>query len=169
MKSVPEGTSRVAMLKNGEADIAYALDGEDALNVRRDSRLQLVPSKHASIYWIEFAEQWDPKSPWHDKRLRLAVNHALDRKAITRSRAWATAAGGRHRAEVMEFALQAPVTPYDPQRRSSSSPTPAIPTALTPVISRRIRHSHDGRGGDETIWARSGSARRCGRWSARHS
>ena len=57
MKSVPEGTSRVAMLKNGEADIAYALDGEDALNVRRDSRLQLVPSKHASIYWIEFAEQ----------------------------------------------------------------------------------------------------------------
>src|SRR5437870_12775689 len=31
MKSVPEGTTRVAMLKNGEADIAYALDGEDAL------------------------------------------------------------------------------------------------------------------------------------------
>jgi len=27
---VPEGTTRVAMLKNGEADIAYALDGEDA-------------------------------------------------------------------------------------------------------------------------------------------
>ena len=50
MKSVPEGTTRVAMLKNGEADIAYALDGEDALNVRRDPRLQLVPSKHASIY-----------------------------------------------------------------------------------------------------------------------
>src|SRR5213080_4792627 len=63
MKSVPEGTTRVAMLKSGEADIAYVLDGEDALNVKRDPRLQLVPSKHASIYWIEFAEQWDPKSP----------------------------------------------------------------------------------------------------------
>ena len=74
MKSVPEGTTRVAMLKKGEADIAFALDGEDAENVKRDPRLQLVPSKHASIYWIEFAEQWDPKSPWHDKRLRLAVN-----------------------------------------------------------------------------------------------
>src|SRR5216684_4154491 len=83
MKSVPEGTTRVAMLKNVEADIAYALDGEDALNVRRDPRLQLVPSKHASIYWIEFAEQWDPKSPWHDKRMRLAVNHALNRQSIT--------------------------------------------------------------------------------------
>src|SRR3989442_7539637 len=51
MKSVPEGTTRVAMLKSGEADIAYALDGEDALNVRRDSRPQLVPSKHASTSW----------------------------------------------------------------------------------------------------------------------
>src|SRR5437773_10745890 len=62
MKSVPEGTTRVAMLKNGEADIAYALDGEDALNVRRDSRLALIPSKHASIYWIEFADQGsDPR------------------------------------------------------------------------------------------------------------
>jgi peptide/nickel transport system substrate-binding protein len=36
MKSVPEGTTRVAMLKKGEADIAYSLDGEDAENVRRD-------------------------------------------------------------------------------------------------------------------------------------
>ena len=82
MKSVPEGTTRVAMLKKGEADIAYALDGEDAENVRRDPKLQLVPSKHASIYWIEFAEQWDPKSPWHDKRVRQAASYALDRQAI---------------------------------------------------------------------------------------
>src|SRR5215467_5764479 len=82
MRSVPEGTTRVAMLKNGEADIAYALDGEDALNVKRDAKLQLVPSKHASIYWIEFAEQWDPKSPWHDRRVRLAANYALNRQAI---------------------------------------------------------------------------------------
>src|SRR5205809_2950444 len=117
MKSVPEGTTRVAMLKNGEADIAYALDGEDALNVRRDSRLQLVPSKHASIYWIEFAEQWDPKSPWHDKRLRLAVNHALDRKAINEvSCLGYCPPAGVIVPRVMEFALQAPVTPYDPQK-----------------------------------------------------
>src|SRR5947209_12776439 len=30
MKSVSDGNTRVAMLKNGEADIAYALDGQDA-------------------------------------------------------------------------------------------------------------------------------------------
>ena len=108
MKSVPEGTTRVAMLKNGEADIAFALDGEDAENVKRDPRLQLVPSKHASIFWIEFAEQWDPKSPWHDKRMRLAVNHALDRKAINEAACLGFCPpAGVIVPRVMDFALQA--------------------------------------------------------------
>src|SRR3989442_10678397 len=67
MKSVPEGTTRVAMLKKGEADMAFLLDGPDAENVTRDLRLSLAATRHASAMWIEFAEQWDPKSPWHDK------------------------------------------------------------------------------------------------------
>jgi peptide/nickel transport system substrate-binding protein len=33
MKSVPEGTTRLAMLKKGEADMAFLLDGPDAENV----------------------------------------------------------------------------------------------------------------------------------------
>jgi peptide/nickel transport system substrate-binding protein len=117
MKSVPETTTRLAMLKNGEADIAFAMDGEDAENVRRDPRLTLVPSKHASIFWIEFPEQWDPKSPWHDRRMRLAVNHALDRKAINET----TCLGfcppaGVIVPRVLDFALQAPPPAYDPQK-----------------------------------------------------
>jgi peptide/nickel transport system substrate-binding protein len=117
MKSVPETTTRVAMLKNGEADIANALDGEDAENVRRDPRLQLVPSKHASIYWIEFADQWDPKSPWHDKRMRLAVNYALDRKAINEAACLGYCPpAGVIVPRVMDYALQVAPPPYDPQR-----------------------------------------------------
>ena len=117
MKSVPEGTTRVAMLKKGEADIAYALDGEDAENVRRDPRLTLVPSKHASIYWIEFTEQWDPKSPWADKRVRQAANYALDRKAINDVACLGYCPpAGVIVPRVMEFALQTTPTPYDPQK-----------------------------------------------------
>src|SRR6266850_4438905 len=82
MKSVPDANTRAVMLKSGEADIAVALDGPDAENLQKDPRMQVVASKHASIFWIEFTEQWDPKSPWHDKRLRQAVNLALNRKAI---------------------------------------------------------------------------------------
>jgi len=58
MKSVPEGTTRVAMLKKGEADMAFVLDGPEAENVQRDPRLALVATRHASVFWIEFADQW---------------------------------------------------------------------------------------------------------------
>ena len=117
LKSVPDGTTRAAMVKRGEADIAYALDGEDALNIKRDPRLQLVPSKHASIYWIEFADQWDPKSPWHDKRMRQAVNHSLNRKATNEvSCLGFCPPAGVIVPRVMDFALHAPPPAYDPQK-----------------------------------------------------
>ena len=44
------------MLKSGEADIVFALDGEDAATVKRDPRLQLVTARGAGIFWIEFAD-----------------------------------------------------------------------------------------------------------------
>src|SRR5207244_12831771 len=69
--------------KKGEADMAFLLDGPDAENVTHDLRLALVATRHASAMWIEFADQWDPQSPWHDKRVRLAVTYAVDRKAIS--------------------------------------------------------------------------------------
>src|SRR5262245_61584108 len=55
LKSVPEGTTRVAMLKKGEADMAFLLEGPEAENVTRDARLSLVATRHASAMWIEFA------------------------------------------------------------------------------------------------------------------
>jgi peptide/nickel transport system substrate-binding protein len=117
MKSVPEGTTRVAMLKNGEADVAYALDGPEAEDVKRDPRLSLVATRHASIFWVEFADQWDPKSPWHDRRLRLAVNHALDRKAINEAACLGFCPpAGVIVPRVMDFALQVEPPAYDPEK-----------------------------------------------------
>jgi peptide/nickel transport system substrate-binding protein len=34
---------------------------------------------------VAFLDQWDPKSPWHDRRLRLAANLAIDRQAINQA------------------------------------------------------------------------------------
>jgi peptide/nickel transport system substrate-binding protein len=117
MKSVPEGTTRLAMLKSGEADIAYVLDGQEAEDVKRDPRLTLVATRHASIFWIEFADQWDTKSPWNDKRLRLAVNYALDRKAISEAACLSFCPpAGVIVPRVMDFALQVPPPPYDPEK-----------------------------------------------------
>src|SRR5207247_1980342 len=117
MKSVTDGTTRAAVLRTGEADIAYALDGPDADNVKRDPRVQIVASRHASINWLEFADQWDPKSPWSDRRLRLAVNHAINRKAINEAACLGFCPpAGVIVPRVMDFALQVEPPVYDPQK-----------------------------------------------------
>jgi peptide/nickel transport system substrate-binding protein len=36
-----------------------------------------------ATFWIDFTtEQWNPKSPWHDRRVRLAASVAIDRQGI---------------------------------------------------------------------------------------
>ncbi len=132
MKSVPEGTTRVAMLKNGEADIGVALEGQDGEAVRRDPRLQLVIARNvASIAWIEFADQWDPKSPWHDRRLRLAVNYALDRKGINESACLGYCApAGVIVPRVMDYALPAEPSSYDPRKAKQLLAEAGYPNGL---------------------------------------
>jgi peptide/nickel transport system substrate-binding protein len=131
MKSVPESTTRAVMLKSGEADMAVALDGVDAESVKRDPRMQVVPSKHASIFWIEFTEQWDPKSPWHDKRLRLAVNHALNRKQINEAACLGFCPpAGVIVPRVMDFALQVEPPAYDLQKAKQLLADAGYPNGL---------------------------------------
>jgi peptide/nickel transport system substrate-binding protein len=81
-KSVPEATTRLAMLKKQEADVTYGLYGALAEEVRRDPNLKLESVIPPGTLWFEFTEQYDPKSPWHDKRVRLAANHAFNRQAL---------------------------------------------------------------------------------------
>ena len=117
MKSVPEGTTRVAMLKKGEADMAFLLEGPEAENVTRDSRLSLVATRHASAMWIEFADQWDAKSPWHDRRVRLAATHALDRRAISETACLGHCPTlGVIVPPVMDYALKTEPPQYDPKK-----------------------------------------------------
>jgi peptide/nickel transport system substrate-binding protein len=117
MRSVPEATTRALMVRTGEADIGYALDGPDAEGLQSVPGVRIVASKHASIFWIEFAKQWDPNSPWHDKRMRLAVNYALDRAGINRAACLDFCPpAGVIVPRVMEFALQVEPLPYDPAK-----------------------------------------------------
>jgi peptide/nickel transport system substrate-binding protein len=131
LKSVPDGTTRLAMLKSGETDFAMFLDGPEALTLKGDPRYTLVATRHASIFWIEFADQWDPKSLWHDKRLRLAVNHALDRKTTSEAACLGYCPpAGVIVPRVMDFALQVPHAPYDPQKAKQLLAEAGYPNGL---------------------------------------
>jgi peptide/nickel transport system substrate-binding protein len=117
MKGVPEGATRLAMLKKGEADFAVALQGPLAEEVKRDPRLTLVDTRHPSMFWIEFADQWDPKSVWADQRVRLAVNYALDRQAINEAACLGYCPpAGVIVPRLLDYALPTEPFPYDPQK-----------------------------------------------------
>src|SRR3989454_2700881 len=75
-KSVPEESTRLAMLKRGEADIAYSIRGALAEELQRTPGLTLKPTIIHGAQWLNFVDQWDPKSPWADKRVRMAANYA---------------------------------------------------------------------------------------------
>src|SRR2546422_8699285 len=85
-RSMPEETTRAAALKKGEIDIAYLLTGPVAEDIQRTPGFKLVAPREApAVFWLDLPDQWDPKSPWHDRRVRLAVSHAIDRQALNQA------------------------------------------------------------------------------------
>jgi peptide/nickel transport system substrate-binding protein len=85
-RSMPEETTRAAALKKGEVDIAYLLTGPVAEDIRRSAGFKLVaPRESQGTFWIDLPDQWDPKSPWSDRRVRLAASHAIDRDALNQA------------------------------------------------------------------------------------
>jgi len=116
-KSVPDETTRAAALKRGEVDIAYFLTGPVAEDIRRTPGLKLVATRTNGSFFLDFTEQWDPKSPWHDQRVRLAASLALDRKQINEAEQLGFAGiTGNIVPRAMEFALPIDPHPYDPKR-----------------------------------------------------
>ncbi|MGH8055821.1 MAG: ABC transporter substrate-binding protein, partial [Candidatus Entotheonellia bacterium] len=117
MRGVPEVSTRLAMLKKSEADIAFALEGPVAEEVKRDPKLTLVDTRHPAINWLEFADQWDPKSPWADRRVRLAAAHAIDQAAVSEAACLGFCPPtGNIIPRAMDFALPVEPIPYDPAR-----------------------------------------------------
>ena len=116
-KSVPESTTRLAMLKRGEVDVAYLLEVPQAQEVKRDPNLRLAFSGGIATFYLDFLEQWDPKSPWADRRVRLAANYAIDRQALSDAETLgASKPAGNHVPRTFEFALPLDPYPYDPAK-----------------------------------------------------
>jgi peptide/nickel transport system substrate-binding protein len=84
-KVVPDEATRLAALQRGEVDIAYSIRGELADELTRTPGLGIKAAVGSATFWLYFADQWDAQSPWHDKRVRLAANLALDHKTINQA------------------------------------------------------------------------------------
>ena len=116
-KSIPEASTRLAMLMREEVDVAYLLDASLAETVKRTPKLKLAFSGGIGTTYLDFLDMWDPKSPWADQRVRLAASLAIDRRAISDAETLgASPPTGNVVPASFEFGLKIPPDPYDPAR-----------------------------------------------------
>jgi peptide/nickel transport system substrate-binding protein len=115
-RSLPDETTRAAALKRGEVDLAMLLSGPTAQEIKRTPGLRLA-APLLGIFWLDFPDQWDPKSPWADKRVRMAASLAIDRQALSEAE---TLGLSRPTGSIVprdfEYALPLEPHPYNPAR-----------------------------------------------------
>ena len=117
MKTITDETTRSAAVKTGQVDIAYLFGGVVAEDLKRTPGMKLVAPLLYGIYWLDFLDQWDPKSPWHDRRVRLAASLAMDRKAINQAEMLGLGKeAGSFVPPEFEFALKVEPAGFDPRR-----------------------------------------------------
>jgi peptide/nickel transport system substrate-binding protein len=93
----------------------YLLSGPTAEEIKRTSSLRLVAAKPPGVPYLDMPEQWDPKSPWHDRRVRLAASVALDRNALNQAETLGLSRPtGALIPRVLEFSKPYDPPPYDP-------------------------------------------------------
>ena len=80
LKTLTDEQARIAALRAGAIDGAtFSSDGANA--VKNDSNLVVLKGGTAAFRELQFTIKGDPK-PWHDVRVRQAVNLAINRQAI---------------------------------------------------------------------------------------
>ena len=118
LRTITDETTRAAAVKRGEVDLIYLVSGPVAEELKRTPGFKVAsPLPSVGQFWLDFPEQGDSKSPWHDRRVRLAASLAVDRKAVSEAE-WLGFArpSGNIVPKALEFALELPPHPYDPAR-----------------------------------------------------
>jgi len=117
MRSINDESTRAAAVKTGEVDMAYLFGGAIAGDLRRTPGIKVVAPLVYGIYWLDFLDQWDPKSPWRDQRVRMAANLAIDRQALNEAEMLGLGRlTGSFVPPTFEYALHLKPPTYDPKR-----------------------------------------------------
>jgi peptide/nickel transport system substrate-binding protein len=170
-KSMPDETTRAAALKAGDVDIVYLLSGPVAADIKRTAGLRLAAAMPPGVVFLDMPEQWDPKSPWADKRVRLAASYALDRNALNLAETLGLSrpTGGLV-PRVLEFAKAFDPPAHDPARAKKLLAEAGYASGFDAATSRRFRRTSrwPRRIGNYLQGSRHPHARPH-RWSARRS
>ncbi|MEJ2096499.1 MAG: ABC transporter substrate-binding protein, partial [Deltaproteobacteria bacterium] len=82
-RPIPESATRLAAIQTGEVDIVGRLSAEEAAQLKGDPNVRLITYPKDRIFYIAFNNLTTGKGkPTMDRRVRLAMNYAVDVDAI---------------------------------------------------------------------------------------
>jgi peptide/nickel transport system substrate-binding protein len=114
-KPVEESAARLVQLQSGNVDLVVALPPEFIAQVKGDPNLNLIESPGIHIWWITLNTN---DEHFKDKRVRQAVNYAIDKQSIINDILAGSAVVSHSFAfpNTPAFTDQVQQYPYDPQK-----------------------------------------------------
>lgn len=82
IKPIPQGSTRASALRAGEVDLAVSVPPDQALAIKQDSRFKLLEKDTGRL---EFFFLDASSKPFDDKRVRQAINYAVNWPVIART------------------------------------------------------------------------------------
>ena len=132
-KPVEESAARLVQLQSGNVDLVVALPPEFVSQVKSDSNLQLIETAGIHIWWITLNLN---NEHFKDKRVRQAVNYAIDKQAIINDILAGSASVSHSFAfpNTPAFTDQVPQYSYDPQKAKSLLTEAGLPNGFSTVF-----------------------------------
>jgi peptide/nickel transport system substrate-binding protein len=135
---IKEDQTRIAALLNGEIQIASNVPVQDAGRVSGSASVRLLESERLSNQFLAMAPKFEP---WGNKKLRQAVNHAIDKDAIIQT----VLQGHAQRLDAPEAPGQYAYSPtigpryaYDPERARQLVAEAGYPNGLDVELSSPV-------------------------------
>lgn len=112
---IPEGSARTIALEAGEIDVVWSVDPTDCANVESNPDVKLLSQPSTGIDYVGMNTQ---KEKFSDKRVRQAINYALDKQAFvdTIIEGRGTVANSYINSTIPGWSEEEEAYPYDPEK-----------------------------------------------------
>ena len=112
---IPEGSARTIALEAGEIDVVWSVDPTDCANVESNPEVKLLSQPSTGIDYVGMNTQ---KEKFSDKRVRQAINYALDKQAFvdTIIEGRGLVANSYINAAIPGWTDEVEAYPYDPEK-----------------------------------------------------
>ena len=136
---VVENSSRVAMLKTGEAQLAYPLPFEQAAQEAKDGEIKVVSSPSIILRYISMNCL---KKPLDNPKVRQAINYAINREALAKVafNGFADPAEGVVPVGV-KYAKKIARWPYDPKKARELLKEAGYPNGFETTLWSNYNHT----------------------------